>query len=165
MLTPTLLCRMSIRPQRSTAAAIAAASVASRVTSAWKATHSPPDFAASTAVSSAEERSRSTARIFAPSCAKRSTVARPLPIPSPGLCPAPITTAIFPASRMAQPSLVCFLRALRRELGGDPRDDRLVAALGALPEQAQARIPGRVLAIEQPPPIRRIGQHDPGVLA
>ena len=54
--------------------------------SACTATHSPPDSAASTAVSSAETRSGSTARIFAPSCAKRSTVARPLPIPSPGLC-------------------------------------------------------------------------------
>ena len=86
MLTPTLLCRMSMRPQRSTAVAIAAARVASRVTSACTATHSPPDSAASTAVSSAETRSRSTARIFAPSCAKRSIVARPLPIPSPGLC-------------------------------------------------------------------------------
>src|SRR6516162_705502 len=89
-----------MRPQRSTAAAIAAPSVASRVTSAWKATHSPPDFAASAAVSSAEASSRSTARIFAPSCAKRSTVARPLPIPSPGLCPAPTMTAILPARRI-----------------------------------------------------------------
>ena len=51
-------------------------------------------------LASAETRSRSTARIFAPSCAKRSTVARPLPIPSPGLCPAPTTIAIFPARRI-----------------------------------------------------------------
>ena len=37
------------------------------------------------AISSAEAISRSTARILAPSCEKRSVVARPLPIPSPGL--------------------------------------------------------------------------------
>jgi hypothetical protein len=27
-------------------------------------------------------------------------VARPLPIPSPGLCPAPMTMAVFPSRRM-----------------------------------------------------------------
>ena len=50
---------------------------------------------ASFAGSCAEARSRSTARTFAPSCTKRITVARPLPMPSPGLCPAPITMAIL----------------------------------------------------------------------
>src|SRR5205807_577425 len=40
---------------------------------------------------------------LAPSRAKRKTVARPLPMPSPGLWPAPITMAIFSASRMARP--------------------------------------------------------------
>src|SRR5262249_5177732 len=44
-----------------------------------------------------------------PSCAKRSTVARPLPIPAPGLCPAPTMTAISPqgasfASKPAPPT-------------------------------------------------------------
>src|SRR6202023_3904091 len=37
----------------------------------------------------------------APSCAKRSVVARPFPIPSPGLCPAPTITATLPSRRMA----------------------------------------------------------------
>jgi hypothetical protein len=49
-----------MRPQRSTAAAITAARVASRVTSAAKATHSPPSCRASAAVASAAASSRST---------------------------------------------------------------------------------------------------------
>src|SRR5689334_259585 len=100
MLTPTLLCRISMRPQRARAASIAAASVSSLVTSAAKGTHSPPCVAIA-AVSSAEAISRSTARILAPSCAKRSVVARPFPIPSPGLCPAPTITATLPSRRLA----------------------------------------------------------------
>src|SRR6516162_7554415 len=75
MLTPTLLCRISMYPQRPRAASTAAASVSSFVTSATKGTHSPPCFVAIAAVSSAEEMIRSTARIRAPSCAKRRVVA------------------------------------------------------------------------------------------
>src|SRR6202040_337142 len=93
------------RPQRSRAAAIAAASVASLVTSAANATHSPPLSRAMAAVSSADARSRSTASTFAPSWANRMVVARPLPMPVPGPWPAPTTTAIFPASRMVSSSL------------------------------------------------------------
>src|SRR5882672_3745263 len=100
-LTPTLLCRMSMRPQRSCAAATAAASVASLVTSASKATHSPPSFATIAAVSSADSRRRSTASTLAPSRAKRKTVARPLPMPSPGLWPAPTTIATRSFRRMS----------------------------------------------------------------
>src|SRR6202040_1246958 len=100
MLTPTLLCRISMRPQRARAASIAAASVSSLVTSAAKGTHSLPRVAIA-AVSSAEAISRSTARILAPSCAKQSVVARPFPIPSPGLCSAPTITAPLPSRRMA----------------------------------------------------------------
>jgi hypothetical protein len=78
-----------------------AASVFSLVTSASNATHGPCLLAKAT-VSSAEARSRSTAITVAPSCAKRITVARPLPSPSPGDCPAPTTMAIFPLRRMAR---------------------------------------------------------------
>ena len=99
MLTPTLLCRMSMRPQRSTAAHRGGERRLARDVGLEGDAFATP-LAASTAVSSAETRSRSTARIFAPSCAKRSTVARALPIPAPGLCPAPTTTAIFPARRI-----------------------------------------------------------------
>src|SRR5260221_2873906 len=102
MLTPTLLCRMSTRPQRFCAAATASASVCSLVTSASNATQSPPSPATSWAVSVADARLRSTARILAPSRAKRSAVARPLPMPSPGLWPAPTTMAILSARRMAE---------------------------------------------------------------
>src|SRR5690606_6588240 len=49
-------------------------------------------------VSSAASSERSTARIRAPSCAKRKTVARPLPTPEPGLWPAPMTTATLSLS-------------------------------------------------------------------
>src|SRR5712692_3205283 len=91
---------MSMWPQCFCAAAMAAESVASLVTSASKATHSPPPCLTIDTVSSADARSRSTAMTFAPSCANRSAVARPLPIPSPGLCPAPMTMAVFPSRRM-----------------------------------------------------------------
>src|SRR3954451_4468144 len=49
-------------------------------------------------VSSAELRSRSTTRTRAPSRANSNAVARPLPIVSPGVCPPPTTTAVFPSS-------------------------------------------------------------------
>src|SRR2546423_5933413 len=88
---------MSMRPQRSWAALIAAASARSRVTSASNAMHSPP---ASLAVSPADAASRSTASTLAPSWTKRIAVARPLPSPSPGPCPAPMMTAILSFSLM-----------------------------------------------------------------
>src|SRR5262249_27287156 len=92
---------MSMRPNRRAASAMAAASVASRVTSASNATHSPaPPCATMAAVSSAEASRLSTASTRAPSCAKRSTVARPLPMPSPGDCPAPTTIATLSLRRM-----------------------------------------------------------------
>ena len=40
-----------------------------------------------------------TASTDAPSCMKRSTVARPIPTDSPGNCPAPTTIATLPSSR------------------------------------------------------------------
>src|ERR1700724_1887139 len=94
---------MSMRPKRAFAASTMAASVASLVTSASKATHSapPPDWRAIATVSSAEARLLSTAMTLAPSWAKRSTVARPLPMPSPGDCPAPTTMATLSLRRMA----------------------------------------------------------------
>ena len=48
--------------------------------------------------------SRSTAKIFAPSSAKRTAVARPLPQPGPTQ-PAPATSAILPSSLPAMVSL------------------------------------------------------------
>src|SRR5215470_7210352 len=84
---------MSTRLQRFFAASIAALSVGSRVTSASNAATSPPALPAIAAVSSADASRLSTASTFAPSSAKRITVARPLPMPSPGDCPAPMTIA------------------------------------------------------------------------
>src|SRR5258708_1225911 len=102
MLTPTLLCRMSTRPQRFCAAAMASASVCALVPPGARGPHSPPWPATSWAVSVADARLRSAARILAPSGAKRSAVARPLPMPSPGLWPAPTMMAILSARRMAE---------------------------------------------------------------
>src|SRR5262245_28532597 len=63
--------------------------------------HSPGDCRAMAAVSSAEARLLSTASTLAPSCANRTTVARPLPRPSPGDWPAPTTMAILSSRRMS----------------------------------------------------------------
>src|SRR5579862_9497752 len=90
---------MSIRPQRFFASATIVAIAASLVTSASKAKQSPPSLRTIVAVSSARPSSRSTAMIFAPSRAKRWQVARPLPMPLPGLWPAPTMIAVFDSSR------------------------------------------------------------------
>src|SRR6202047_1579226 len=111
-LTPTLLCRMSMRPQRPCVSATMALISASLVTSASKATAVPPLAAIMSTVSWADLTLRSTHSTHAPSRAKRKAVARPLPMPSPGLWPAPTTTAILSLSRMADP----FSIARQREL-------------------------------------------------
>src|SRR6267143_1077743 len=92
---------MSIRPHRFFASAIIIAIADSLVTSASKAKQSPPACRTIAAVSSASLSSRSTDMTFAPSCANRSAVARPLPMPVPGLCPAPTMIAVFDSSRMS----------------------------------------------------------------
>src|SRR5580698_1177959 len=92
-----------MRPKRARAASTMAASIASLATSASNATHSvpPPDWRAIATVSSAEASRLSTAITLAPSWAKRSTVARPLPMPSPGDWPAPTTMAIRSFKRIS----------------------------------------------------------------
>src|SRR6185295_12032518 len=97
-----------MRPHLALQCSIIAFIAASRVTSASNAAHSPAfvSFAAIAAVSSADFRSRSTHSTFAPSCAKRMTVARPLPMPVPGPWPAPTTIAILFCRRMI-PFLLC----------------------------------------------------------
>src|SRR5229473_4073514 len=100
-LTPTLLCRMSMRPQRTCASATIASMSASRVTSASKATAVPPLAPIMSTVSWADVRLWSTHSTLAPSRAKVSAVARPLPMPSPGLWPAPTTMAMRSFRRMS----------------------------------------------------------------
>src|SRR5229473_4903636 len=99
--TPTLLCRMSILPQRECASATIALSSASLVTSALKATAVPWLPLIMATVSSALARLWSTHRTLAPSRAKVRAVARPLPMPSPGLWPAPTTMATRSFRRMS----------------------------------------------------------------
>ena len=74
---------------------------ASLVTSALNAAARPPLAAIISSVSCAEPKSRSTHNTLAPSRAKVSAVARPLPMPSPGLWPAPTTMATFSFRRMS----------------------------------------------------------------
>src|SRR6266853_5713212 len=100
-LTPTLLCRISMRPQRACASATIALISASRVTSASKATAVPPLAPIMSTVSWADVRLWSTHSTLAPSRAKVSAVARPLPMPSPGLWPAPTTMATRSFRRMS----------------------------------------------------------------
>src|SRR3569832_2021386 len=96
---------MSRRPQRLSASSTIALRSRSLVTSASNATALPPVFSLSAsirpAVSFAEARLRSTHNTDAPSRAKVIAVARPLPMPSPGLWPAPTTIAILSFSRMS----------------------------------------------------------------
>src|SRR5215831_7264488 len=74
---------------------------ASRVTSALKATAVPWPCLIMPTVSSALARLWSTHNTLAPSRAKVSAVARPLPTPSPGLWPAPTTMATLSFRRMS----------------------------------------------------------------
>src|ERR1700758_4400587 len=92
---------MSIRPQREIASATIALISASLVTSALNAAAMPPFAPIMSTVSWAEARLWSTHSTRAPSRAKVSAVARPLPMPSPGLCPAPTTMATRSLKRMS----------------------------------------------------------------
>src|SRR5262249_51940270 len=99
--TATLLCRMSMWPQRCWASATIALISASLVTSALKASAVPWPCLIKATVSSALARLWSTHSTLAPSRAKVSAVARPLPTPSPGLWPAPTTMATLSFRRMS----------------------------------------------------------------
>src|SRR5579859_5401896 len=99
-LTPTLLWRMSSRPQRLGASSTIALRSRSLVTSASKAAALPPFASIRPTVSWAEARLRSTHNTCAPSRAKVIAVARPLPMPSPGLWPAPTTMATLSLRRI-----------------------------------------------------------------
>src|SRR5262249_44098675 len=102
--TPTLLCRMSMRPQRPIASATIFLMSASLVTSALKAAAVPWFLAIMSTVSRADSSRWSTHSTLAPSRAKVSAVARPLPTPSPGLWPAPTTIATLSFRRMSRHS-------------------------------------------------------------
>src|ERR1051326_4948472 len=60
-------------------------------------------------------------------------------------------------------SLLAILETLdqRLELLCRPCDGRFSVALGRLPEQAQGRIPGAVVATELPAPVRNVSQENP----
>src|SRR6202035_4268757 len=92
---------MSMRPHRLCASSTIALMSRSLVTSASNAIALPPSASIIPAVSCAEDRLRSTQSTVAPSRAKVSAVARPLPMPSPGLWPAPTTMAILSFKRIS----------------------------------------------------------------
>src|SRR5689334_7316510 len=100
-LTPTLLCRMSMRPHLLIASATIALMSLALVTSAWKAAAVPCLAAIMSAVSFADASRLSTHSTLAPSRPKVRAVARPLPTPSPGLWPAPTTIATLSFRRMS----------------------------------------------------------------
>src|SRR5882672_1343767 len=75
-----------------------AATSSARVTSHRCVAIAPPAFFTPSTVSRSRSASRSTAKIFAPSSAKRTAVARPLPQPGPTE-PAPVTIATLFARR------------------------------------------------------------------
>src|SRR2546427_1465220 len=94
---PTLLWRRSRRPKRSGVASTIAAQSAARVTSAERASASPPTAAIISTVRLARLASRSTTTTRVPARARRIAAARPLPIPSPA-APPPVTMATFPVN-------------------------------------------------------------------
>src|SRR6266567_7504747 len=96
---------MSITPQRSTAALTIAWQSVLRVTSAAKTPASPPSVAICFAVSSALSALRSTQSTRAPSRAKSSAAALPLPRPGPR-DPAPVTMATLPFRRPGMGSVL-----------------------------------------------------------
>ncbi len=100
---PTLLCSTSIRPYSLVHPRTSASQSRSCVTSASKAAAAPPSSSIIAFVSRADCRFRSTRRTLAPSRANRSAVARPLPIVSPGVCPAPTTIATLSWSLTSEP--------------------------------------------------------------
>src|SRR6185503_7656222 len=112
---PTLLTRMSRRPKCSTQAATISATALPSVTSHRCARMSV--FAAFS-VSTRRSACRSTAKIFAPSSAKRAAIARPLPQPGPTE-PAPVTMATLPLSlEPIEPCRVVDQQRLALFLGG-----------------------------------------------
>ena len=100
---PTLLWTTSSPPNRSTAVDTKRRQSSSALTSPSATTASPPSPAIASRVASAESLSRSTSTRRAPSRENRIAVARPLPISSPGVCPAPVTIATFPSNLPLDP--------------------------------------------------------------
>src|SRR5215472_2275754 len=154
-----------MRPQRRRAASTIAARVVSLATSASKARHSPPDCRAIATVSSAEARLLSTASTLAPSSAKRRTVARPLPMPSPGDWPAPTTIATLSLRRMPPPPRAFAVATLRHSGEGLLRGlDRAVtqagrialSLLGELDDPLGDDQRGGIVPVDQPEPFERV---------
>src|SRR6266478_3716246 len=108
------------------------------LTSAVNASAVPPSDRMMAAVSSAAAPLRSTQSTCAPSRAKVTAVALPLPQPGP-IEPAPTTIAVLPLSRGIEVSLnlLSFARAHRRDVGANPKAENLrqraALALGAQP--------------------------------
>src|ERR1700760_117286 len=79
----------------------------------------------------------------------------------------------FGLLRALTPVALRSLRFIGASIGLSGRDERFpvashpvehlaIVALRALPEQPRGRIPGTILAIEQPAMVGRVGQQDPG---
>ena len=101
---PTLFTSTWRPPQRSATAGITRATWAPSVTSAVSTAQTPPSDAMISRVASAAAGSRSSAMTRAPSRAKSTAVARPLPQPGPTE-PAPVINATLPSRRPVMPLL------------------------------------------------------------
>src|SRR5581483_9746396 len=140
---PTLLSSTSMRPKALRHAATIASISAGRETSAVNAVALPPSPRMILAVSSAAAPLRSTQNTCAPSRAKVTAVALPLPQPGP-IEPAPTTIATLPLSRSIARSPV-FCRSCSTDGPSQARLlERHVQALGDV--RAEARGDGDAAA-------------------
>src|SRR6185436_5025672 len=113
-LCPTLLKRMSMRPKRWRMAAKAARTASPSVQSAVIGSTCRPIASMSRATSCSVSPSRSTTTRSAPSRARRSALARPMPLA------APVTTAMRSASRLSTRRAMVFPRWMRSDEAMEP---------------------------------------------
>src|SRR5262245_42351524 len=109
-LWPTLLTRMSMRPNRCLIRANAPRTATASVQSAVMGSAGTPSSSMARPTPASPSSSRSTTTTWAPSRARRSALARPIPFA------APVTTAIRPESR---PSTTGLMRNLRKDTWSD----------------------------------------------
>src|SRR6267142_1964581 len=135
---PTLLSSTSMRPKVLRQAATIASTSRALAASAVNAVASPPSDVMISTVSWAALPLRSTQNTRAPSRAKVTAVALPLPQPGP-IEPAPTTIAVLPLSRGIAffPQLLLFARAHCRDVGANPKSKDLrqclAMSIGAQP--------------------------------
>src|SRR5262245_46136812 len=145
---PALLWKTSSRPKASSAASARASAVSGRVTSPGAGRARPPTASISPTTRFAAAGSTSFTTTAAPSAAKRSAVARPIPEP------APVTTAALPASRPAiGPPRAAARRRAHRIRSGMPgahlEGDRVERLAARAPEREDVTARRRRVAVDR----------------